>query len=418
MILPDKLRDHPLVLFPDFRNFFAGSVLVAVAARYFAIAIAWWVISQEGDNGENLGILMAMQALPIFLLSPFVGPLIDRYNKKSCMIIGVGMQLFFLAIIVWLMYMDKLGFIALAVLSLAMCCFMPQLEASISTSVAKLVDEERLASAVALQSSIVEFSNIIAAVLSTSVIAAAGMLHALYLNVALYIGGALFLFLIKVDLSAEPGNDEGEVNYLEELKRGLFYIWNYKELRAFGVVYTCSAFFILPIFIMIPLLVKNVLHETVTWVAILETCFSIGAVAMTVGMSFRQQYRNFYSKYAVVLALTAIAMNVSGMGVHPYVVAGSMIVMGAMFAAMLALANMLFQFTVPQELKGRFFGLVATAIAGTAPLSYMFVGFVSDWLGVDRVMTVCGTGLLLLTVSVLLIPQVCKDIGDDDRGGS
>jgi MFS family permease len=42
---------------------------------------------------------MAMQALPIFLLSPFVGPLIDRYNKKSCMIIGVGMQLFFLAII-------------------------------------------------------------------------------------------------------------------------------------------------------------------------------------------------------------------------------------------------------------------------------------------------------------------------------
>ncbi|SMC86722.1 MFS transporter [Sporomusa malonica] len=414
MILPDKLRDHPLVLFPDFRNFIAGSVLVAVAARYFAIAIAWWVISLEGENGENLGILMAVQALPIFLLSPFIGPLIDRYNKKNCMIIGVCMQLFFLAVIVWLMYGDKLGFVTLAVLSFAMCCFMPQLEASISTSVAKLVDEERLTSAVALQSSIVEFSNIIAAVLSTSVIAVAGMLQALYLNIALYVCGTLFLFLIKVDLSAEPGNAEGEVNYWEELKRGLSYIWNYKELRAFGVVYACSAFFILPIFIMIPLLVKNVLHETVTWVAVLETCFSVGAVVMTVGMSFRQQYRNFYRKYAVVLAFTAIAMIVSGMGIHPNVVAGSMIVMGAMFAAMLALANMLFQFTVPQELKGRFFGLVATAIAGTAPLSYMFVGFVSDWLGVDRVMTVCGTGLLLLTVSVLLIPRVRRHIGYDD----
>lgn len=414
MILPDRLRDHPLVLFPDFRNFFAGSVLVAVAARYFAIAIAWWIISQEGDNGKNLGVLMAVQALPIFLLSPFVGPLIDRYNKKNCMIIGVCMQLFFLAVIVWLMYGDKLGFRALAALSFAMCCFMPQLEASISASVAKLVDEERLTSAVALQSSIVEFSNIIAAVLSTSVIAAVGMLQALYLNIALYVCGVLFLVLIKVDLSPEPGTGKGKANYWEELKHGLLYIWNYKELRAFGVVYACSAFFIIPIFIMIPLLVKNVLHENVNWVAVLETCFSVGAVIMTVGMSFRHQYRNFYHKYAAVLALTAIAMMVSGMGVYPYVVAGSMIVMGAMFAAMLALANMLFQFTVPQELKGRFFGLVATAIAGTAPLSYMFVGFVSDWLGVGRVMTVCGTGLLLLTGSVLLIPRLRKHIGYDD----
>lgn len=108
MILSDRLRDHPLVLYPDFRNFFAGSVLVAVAARYFAIAIAWWVISQDGDNGEKLGILMAVQAFPIFLLSPFVGPLVDRYNKKSCMIVGVCMQLFFLAIIVWPMYSEPL----------------------------------------------------------------------------------------------------------------------------------------------------------------------------------------------------------------------------------------------------------------------------------------------------------------------
>lgn len=417
LIIPVKLRNHPLVLFPGFRNFFIGSILVAVAARYFAIAIAWWLISQTGDNGENLGILMAMQALPIFMLSPFVGPLIDRYNKKSCIMLGVLMQLSFLAVIVWLMEYGKLSFPALAALSFAMSCFMPQVEGSVSTAVAKLVDEERLPSAVALQSSIIEFSNIIAAVLSTAVIAAAGILEALYLNLALYVGGIVFLFLINVDLSAEPGNAAGEGDYRQELKRGLAYIWNYRELRWFGVVYACSAFFILPIFIMIPLLVKNVLYESVTWVAVLETSFSVGAVAMTVGMSFRHQYRNFYRNYAAVLALTAIAMIASGTGAHSYLVAGSMVVLGAMFAAMLALSNMLFQLTVPQDLKGRFFGLVTTVIAGTAPLSYMFVGFVSDWLGINQVMTVSGTGLLLLTGSVLFIPRLRQHIGyEDDMG--
>lgn len=417
MTLPDQLRNHPLVLFPGFRNFFIGSILAAVAARYFAIAIAWWLISQAGDNGEKLGILMAMEALPIFLLSPFVGPLIDRYNKKSCILLGVFMQFSFLALIVWLLAYDKLSFPALVALSFAMCCFMPQVEGSISAAVAKLVDDEHLPSAVALQSSIIEFSNIIAAVLSTAVIAAAGILEALYLNLALYVGGILFLFLINVDLSAEPGNAAGKSDYLKELKRGLAYIWNYQELRLFGVVYGCSAFFILPIFIMIPLLVKNVLYETVTWVAVLETSFSIGAVAMTAGLSFRHQYRNFYSKYAAVLALTAIAMIVSGTGAHPYLVTGSMVIMGAMFAAMLALSNTLFQLTVPQDLKGRFFGLVTTVIAGTAPLSYMFVGFISDWLGINWVMTVSGTGLLLLTGSVLFIPRLRQHIGyEDDMG--
>ena len=64
-----------------------------------------------------------------------------------------------------------------------------------------------------------------------------------------------------------------------------------------------------------------------------------------------------------------------------------------------------------------FFGLVTTVIAGIAPLSYMFVGFVSDWLGVKQVMTVSGTGLLLLTGSVLIIPRLRQHIGYVDEWG-
>lgn len=412
-----KCSDHPLLLFPDFRKVFMGAISVAIAERYFAITFAWWIISQDGENGKWIAMFMATQALPVFLLSPFVGPLIDRYNQKNCMLVGVCMQLVFVSIICGLMYYDKLSFSYLLMLSFCMSCFIPQFEDSVSVSVAKLVDEAHLAGATTIQSSRLEFANIIAAVISTSIIAAAGILYAVYVNVALFALGAVFLYFIKADLSPEVKEGEKkEDNYIAELKSGINYIWNYKELRWYGVIFACETFFIVPIFIMIPMLVKNVLHETVNWVAVFETSLSIGAVAMTLVMSFKQRYRNFYETRGITLGIIGMAMVVVGMGVHPYGMVMMIGIMGATSAALMALSFMMFQYCVPQELKGRFFGIMSTVVAGMYPFSCMFVGFLSDWVTVSTVMLLCGLGLLLLIIPVLVMPRMRKHIGYDDEG--
>ena len=120
MSLIQKFKAHPLYLFSNFRNFFIGDVLVAIAERFFAITFVWWVVSQEGENGKWLGVLMSLEALPIFFLSPFIGPFIDRYDKKKCMLMGVLMQAFFVSIIAALYYLQLLTFPWLCFLSFCM----------------------------------------------------------------------------------------------------------------------------------------------------------------------------------------------------------------------------------------------------------------------------------------------------------
>ncbi len=413
----EKLNDHPLRLFPDFRNFFIGDILVAIAERYFAITFAWWLISQEGENGKWLGVLMAVEALPILLLSPFVGPLIDRYNKKTCMVLGVLMQLVFVSAICYLLGAGRLEFVYLVVLSFCMSCFVPQFEDSVSASVAKLVDEKHLSGATTIQASTIEFSNIIAAVLSTSIIAAAGILEAVYVNIGLYVVGLAFLLLIKTDLSPEP-QEEGEKaeGYIQELKQGIQYVWNYRELRWYAAIYAMETFLIIPIFILIPMLVKYVLDEGVNWVAVFETALSAGAVLVTIMMSFKQRYRNYYETYAAALAVIGVAMIALGWVTNEYIMAVWIFVIGGLFAALMAFSFMLFQHTVPQELKGRFFGLMSTVAAGMSPLSYLFVGTMSDYLSVEAVFVMCGAGALLLAGVALTVPRIRKHLGYNDQG--
>ena len=420
----EKMQDHPLFLFPDFRKFFMGDILVAVAERFFAITFAWWLISQEGENGLWLGVLMAVEALPILFLSPFVGPLIDRYDKKKCMLLGVSMQTFFVLIIMILLLNGRLEFIYLCILSFLMSCFIPAFEDSVSASVALLVDEKHLPGATAIQSSTIEFSNIIAAVLSTSVIAAAGIEMAVIVNVGLYAVGIVFLAMINGDLSvqaqealeeeaedAEEEEEPEEENYMAELKVGIQYILGNKALCWYAVVYAFETFFIVPIFILIPMLVNNVLHQTVNWVAIFETSLSIGAVLMAVYLSFRETYRNFYELYAGGLFLIGLLMIGVGMFQDGYMMAGMIFGIGGLFALLMALSFTLFQHVVPGKLKGRFFGVMSTIAAGMSPLSYMTVGIFSDLFSTTAVMLFNGIGAILLSLVVLKIPRLLHHIG-------
>ena len=412
----DNIRAHPLYIYPHFRRFFFGDVLVAIAERYFAITFAWWIISQDGENGKWLGLLMAVEAIPILVLSPFVGPLIDRHNKKWCMVLGAAAQLIFVTVIWLLMRGGALQYAYLVGLSFCMSCFIPQFEDSVSASVAELVDEKHLSQATTIQSSSIEFSNIFAALISASVIAAAGIQNAVLVNVGLYVIGLLFLLSIKTSLldpvdKTEAGDDScAEDGYWSDFKKGLQYIKSERPLYLYAGVYALEAFFTVPIFILIPMLVRGVLHETINWVAVFETSLSIGSVLTAVMLSFKKEIRAFYPTYASVAGALGVAVIVLGLTTNEYLMTIMIFCIGGLFAALMALSFMMFQYVVPQELKGRFFGVMSTIAAGMSPLSYMIVGFLSDYWSIEAVLILNGIGAFCMALLVLKIPRLRENI--------
>ena len=55
-----------------------GSVL-------FSVALGFWVLDKTG-SGTLMGTIMAASALPRILISPFVGPWVDRWRKNRILV--------------------------------------------------------------------------------------------------------------------------------------------------------------------------------------------------------------------------------------------------------------------------------------------------------------------------------------------
>lgn len=67
---------------PNFRLYFAGSVVSNTGTWMQRVAQDWLVLSLPGTGGTELGITTGLQFLPILLLSPYAGVIADRFPKR------------------------------------------------------------------------------------------------------------------------------------------------------------------------------------------------------------------------------------------------------------------------------------------------------------------------------------------------
>ncbi|WP_408899647.1 MFS transporter [Nocardioides sp. R1-1] len=67
---------------PNYRLYFAGSLVSNVGTWMQRVAQDWLVLTIPGNGGAALGITTGLQFLPVLLLSPYAGVLADRIPKR------------------------------------------------------------------------------------------------------------------------------------------------------------------------------------------------------------------------------------------------------------------------------------------------------------------------------------------------
>ncbi|TIC88480.1 MFS transporter [Nocardioides sp. GY 10113] len=67
---------------PNYRLYFAGSVVSNVGTWMQRVAQDWLVLTIPGNGGAELGITTGLQFLPVLLLSPYAGVIADRFPKR------------------------------------------------------------------------------------------------------------------------------------------------------------------------------------------------------------------------------------------------------------------------------------------------------------------------------------------------
>ena len=219
-----------------------------------------------------------------------------------------------------------------------------------------------------------QFSNVIGSALGSVLMAAAGVAGAFLFNAAGY--AALFRGGLGHKDAAGPGG-QTESTFTAEFREGLAYIYGNKPVLWLILSFAAFNFFVGPILILIPMIVKFTLKESVTWLAVFETFFALGSSALAVALSFK----SLREYLLVVLRLAAGGGSFFRRALfHRRQVRhlrpafrGRGGALGAGNAVILTL----FQTTVPDAMKGRFFSVLTTLAYAVLPATFMLNGLLA-----------------------------------------
>src|SRR5271170_7101516 len=89
-----RRRTFAALSIPNYRRYFYGQATSLVGTWMQSAAQAWLVLSLTG-SATALGVIVALQTLPVLLLAPYGGVIADRVDKRRLMVVlqaAMGLQ--------------------------------------------------------------------------------------------------------------------------------------------------------------------------------------------------------------------------------------------------------------------------------------------------------------------------------------
>jgi MFS family permease len=375
------MTKNPLIKYPEFRKLFVSRVISAIGDKFFSLSLVWWVISNN-NPGYALSLVMAAMFLPSVIFSPLMGTLSDRYNKKILMIFADLIRFSFLSILFFLISKEIFRFTILFIIVFLIYSFAPLFETSTASSLKILTSDKDLPRATAVDSSSIGISNVFGAALGSVFIAVLGFKGCVLLNAITYFLSFIFVYQIRKNLLIR---EENKSSYFNDLKDGFFYIKNEKKfilklLIFFGIL----NFFVSPILMLIPVIVKFILEKEVKWLAIIETFFATGTLIASYLLSFKKDVVKNIEYLMISVLVFAISFFVTAFIKMPYITAFLIFICGFSISAGNVLILSYFQKEIDDKYKGRFFSLINTIVYSIMPLSFIINGFLIEKITVQN----------------------------------
>jgi len=387
---------------------FAGQAFSLFGSRLVQFALVWWITETTG-LASTLAFASIVAMLPQVLLGPFAGALVDRWNRKTVMMVSDS---FIALVVVALAFLYGTGaiqlwhvFIAMFIRSLGGAFQWPAMQATTTM----MVDRESLSRVAGMNQSLQGLAAIVAPPLGAFLMQVIPIQTILLIDVATAVLAVGPLFFVKVP---QPSREVTEVlglkTILSDMREGAVFVWRWKGLRIIMGMSMLINFLMNPAFSLLPLVVTNHFNGGAVELGWLQSANGVGMIA---GGLLLGAWGGF--KKRVVTAMTSLVISgvfivvFSFMPPEMFLVAVGCVFVFAVFNAM---ANGTFfssiQAVIPPEMQGRVFTILMSLSGGMTPIGLAFAGPVSDSLGLFIWFRIGGVMLALMGAAAFFIPAV------------
>jgi MFS family permease len=368
-------RTFSALAIPNYRRYFTGQSISLIGTWMQSTAQAWLVL-QLTHSATSLGIVVALQTLPMLVLGPYGGVIADRVDKRRLMIVLqslMGVQALVLALLTITNRVTYTDVLVLALLLGLNNCFE---NPSRQAFVLEMVGPEDLRNAVSLNSTLVNAARAVGPAVAGVLIATVGEGWCFLINAASFV--AVVGSLMTMDTSLlKPSRPT--VRRSGQLREGFRYVARTPELRIPLIMMGLVGMLAYNFQVTLPVAAKQVFGGDARTFGLMTASMGIGAVVGGLVTAARGQiglrpmvFASFGFGAVIMFAALAPTLPIEFV---------ALMMVGYGSVSFLAMANSTLQLSAAPQMRGRVMALWSVAFLGSTPIGGPIIGWITSVAG-------------------------------------
>jgi MFS family permease len=355
---------------PNYRLYLAGQA-TSLCGTWMQMAAQSWLVLQLTHSATALGLVVALQTLPVLILGPYGGVVADRVDKRKAMItfqalMGIQALILGLLTVTHSVRLWEIGVLAF-ILGLNNTFENPARQ----SFMLELVGPDHLRNAVSLNSTMVNVARVVGPGIAGLLIALVGSGWCFLINAVTFI--AVINSLTRMDMSAL--NPVVPMTRAKgQLRDGLRYVRHEPRLAlplVMAAVVGCLAY---EFQVTLPFMAAHGLHVGSAGFGFMTAAMGVGAVAGGLALATRGKIGSMplilaALAFGITMVLAALAPT---LGLELLALA----LVGAASVTFMSQTNATLQLRAAPEMRGRVMALWFVSFQGSTPIGGPIVGAV------------------------------------------
>ena len=393
----------------NYRLWFIGQTTSLCGTWMQSVAQGLLVLRLTNNSGLALGLVFALQQLPVLVFAPYGGLLADRVSKRHLLYVTqalAGLLAFLLGVLVLLGAVQLwMVFVIAGLLGLVNAADNPARQ----TFVHEMVGRKQLGNAVTLNSIIVNLSRVIGPAIAVVIVAQFGLAPCFIINGVSF--GAVLYCLFVMDGSLLHKSEPVRAAK-GQLREGFAYAWNTPLLRDVLLMMALVGTLTYEFMVSLPILGKVTFSGGEPAVGILTCAMGVGAVIgglVTAGRPTSTMRTLTIGSFGFGASVVLVAL-------APSLVTGAIAIaiVGFFSVWFTSLTNTILQLWSEPRMRGRVMALWSMGFLGSTVIGAPIIGWVCQFAGARWGLAVGAVAALAAGV-IGLRGMTAHDTGLADR---
>ena len=359
----------------NYRLYYIGQIISTSGTFMQSIAQAWLVL-KISNSGTALGIVSALQYIPILVFGTLGGVVADRFPKRTVLYFtqsAAGILALILGILVTI---DQVSLWMVYVLAFCLGWVNVFDNPARQTFVIEMVGEDKLRNAITLYSSLVNLSRVIGPTIAAGLIALVGIAPCFILNGVSYAAVVIMLVSMRSDELHTPPllpRSKGQ------LRQGVRYVLTTPILRDTLLMLAIVGTFTYEFQVSLPLLAQFTFKGDASSYAFLTGAFGLGAVVG--GLAIASQRKNTPALLVFTGFLFGAGVLTAAFMPTLFLSGVALVFAGVFSIFFTSLGNTILQLGSSPEMRGRVMSFWSIAFLGSTTIGGPAVGWFAELAG-------------------------------------